>query len=98
MITATATAPEPVLRTLAPALASLEKNLRTWLEAEHRYPVSTLTRATLETIAEASFARPTTRDPVVYFHESVQSHRLDPALQYCRLAQHDRPSLEQKII
>lgn len=49
-------------------------------------------------IAQASFARPTTRDPVVYFHESVQSSRLDPALQHCRLAQHDRPGLEQKII
>ena len=140
MTTATATAPEPVLRTLAPALAALEKSLRTWLEAEHRFPVSTETRATLEslandlrrqaetldmekpllvimlmggtgvgkstllnalaggTIAQASFARPTTRDPIVYFHESVQSQRLDPALQYCRLAQHDRPSREQKVI
>jgi hypothetical protein len=49
-------------------------------------------------IAQASFARPTPRDPVVYFHESVQPHRLDPALQHCRLAQHDRPELEQKII
>jgi hypothetical protein len=49
-------------------------------------------------IAQASFARPTTRDPVVYFHESIQAHRLDPALQHCRLAQHDRPALEQKII
>ena len=57
MTTATATAPEPVLRTLAPALASLEKNLRTWLEADHRYPVSTLTRATLETLANANSAR-----------------------------------------
>jgi hypothetical protein len=50
------------------------------------------------TIAQASFARPTTRDPVVYYHQSVTSQRLDPALQHCRLAQHDRPGLEQKII
>src|SRR5215469_7886209 len=32
------------------------------------------------TIAQASFARPTTRDPVVYYHESVKPDRLDPAL------------------
>src|SRR3954454_15125160 len=44
-------------------------------------------------IAQASFARPTTRDPVVYFHAKVQAHRLDPALQHCRLAQHDRSEL-----
>jgi hypothetical protein len=50
------------------------------------------------TIAQASFARPTTRDPVVYFHESVSPERLDPALQHCRLVMHDRPALEQKII
>jgi hypothetical protein len=50
------------------------------------------------TIAQASFARPTTRDPVVYFHESIKADRLDPALQHCRLVQHDRPALEQKII
>lgn len=50
------------------------------------------------TIAQASFARPTTRDPVVYFHESVPTERLDPALRQCRLAQHDRPALEQKIL
>jgi hypothetical protein len=49
-------------------------------------------------IAQASFARPTTRDPVVYFHESVKPDRLDSALQHCRLVQHDRPALEQKII
>jgi energy-coupling factor transporter ATP-binding protein EcfA2 len=50
------------------------------------------------TIAQASFARPTTRDPVVYYHESVQPHRLDPALQHCKMAQHDRPALAQKVI
>ena len=49
-------------------------------------------------IAQASFQRPTTRDPVVYYHESLQAHRLDPALQHCRLAAHDRRPLMQKII
>jgi energy-coupling factor transporter ATP-binding protein EcfA2 len=49
-------------------------------------------------VAHASFARPTTRDPVVYYHESIQPHKLDPALQLCKLAAHDRPHLEQKII
>ncbi|MFO0821992.1 MAG: GTPase domain-containing protein [Gemmataceae bacterium] len=49
-------------------------------------------------IAQAAFTRPTTRDPVVYFHNSVRSDRLDPALRLCRLAQHDRIGLEQKII
>jgi energy-coupling factor transporter ATP-binding protein EcfA2 len=49
-------------------------------------------------IAQASYARPTTRDPVVYFHESVKPDQLDPVLQHCRLSQHDRPALEQKII
>jgi predicted GTPase len=50
------------------------------------------------TIAQASLARPTTRDSVVYFHESIKTDRLDPALQHCRLVMHDRPALEQKII
>src|SRR5215472_17502381 len=50
------------------------------------------------TIAQASFTRPTTRDPVVYYHESVKPDRLDPALRHCRLAPHDRPALEQKIL
>ena len=49
-------------------------------------------------IAQASFARPTTRDPVVYHHQSIPTSRLDPALQFCKLASHDRPSLEQKIL
>ncbi|MBX9578731.1 MAG: GTPase domain-containing protein [Gemmataceae bacterium] len=49
-------------------------------------------------VAQASFTRPTTRDPVVYFHHSVRSDRLDPALRLCRLAQHDRPGLEQKVV
>ncbi len=49
-------------------------------------------------IAQASFARPTTRDPVVYYHESVKPDRLDPALRHCRLAPHDRPALQQKIL
>ena len=49
-------------------------------------------------IAQASFTRPTTRDPVVYFHHSVKSERLDPAVRVCRLVQHDRAGLEQKVI
>ncbi len=49
-------------------------------------------------IAQASFTRPTTRDPVVYYHESIKPERLDPALRYCRLAPHSRPNLEQKIL
>lgn len=49
-------------------------------------------------IAQASFQRPTTRDPVVYYHESIQPHRLDPALQHCKLAAHDRPPLRHKIL
>jgi energy-coupling factor transporter ATP-binding protein EcfA2 len=49
-------------------------------------------------IANASFARPTTRDPVVYYHESLRTDRLDPALRACRLNSHDRPALEQKVI
>ena len=130
----------PFLRTLVPALGQLERRLRAWLDGPHTYPLSTITRASLEgeatdlhrqadaldmdrpllvimlmggtgvgkstllnalaggAIAEASFARPTTRDPVVYYHESVKPERLDPALRHCRLAPHDRPALAQKIL
>ncbi len=49
-------------------------------------------------IAPASFARPTTRDPVVYFHQSIDPEKLDPALRLCRLVRHDREPLRHKII
>jgi energy-coupling factor transporter ATP-binding protein EcfA2 len=49
-------------------------------------------------VAEASFARPTTRDAVVYLHSSVDWQRLDPCLRQCRLVRHDRPLLAQKVI
>jgi energy-coupling factor transporter ATP-binding protein EcfA2 len=132
--------PEPLLRTLAPALRQLERELRAWREGPHRYKLTTMARASLEglakdlhrhaealdvdrpllvvmlmggtgvgkstllnalaggAIAQASFTRPTTRAPVVYYHESIKPDRLDPALRACRLASHDRPALEQKIL
>src|SRR5262245_11456254 len=131
---------EPLLRTLAPLLRSLERDLRAWLDGPHRYPLSMIARAKLEgmandlrrqadaldvdrpvlvimlmggtgvgkstllnalagaPIAQASFTRPTTRDPVVYYHESVRPERFDPSLRHCRLVQHDRESLAQKVI
>ncbi|MFO0938252.1 MAG: GTPase domain-containing protein [Gemmataceae bacterium] len=49
-------------------------------------------------VASASYARPTTRDPVVYVHESVRPERLDPSLRNCRLATHNRDTLIQKVI
>lgn len=49
-------------------------------------------------VAQASFARPTTRDPVVYFHRSVNPERLDPALRLCRLVQHERDDLAEKVL
>lgn len=49
-------------------------------------------------IAQASFKRPTTRDPVVYHHYTIKPDKLDPALRACRLISHDRPELEHKIL
>ena len=52
-----ATDNQPLLRTLAPALRELEKRLRAWLNAKHRYPLTTLQRATLEGLATDLGAR-----------------------------------------
>ncbi len=49
-------------------------------------------------VAQASFQRPTTRDPVVYYHESVKPEKFNPLLRTMRLASHDRPALKQKVI
>jgi hypothetical protein len=51
-----------------------------------------------EAIAHASYTRPTTRDPVVYYHRSLRPERLDPALRSCKLVAHDRPELESKVL
>lgn len=131
---------EPLLRTLAPLLHTLERDVRGWLDGHHRQPLSMIGRATLEgmvndlrrqgealdvdrpllvimlmggtgvgkstllnalagaAVAQSSFTRPTTRDPVVYYHDSLKPEKLDPALRHCRLAPHDRPELQHKII
>ena len=135
-----APAAEPLLRTLAPLLRNLDKDLRGWLDGPHRFPLPMIERASLEgmgndlrrqsealdverpllvvmlmggtgvgkstllnalagaPIAQASYTRPTTRDPVVYYHQSIRSDRLDPALRHCRLVQHDREALVNKIL
>ncbi len=49
-------------------------------------------------VAQASFSRPTTRDPVVYYHHTIRPDRLDSALKQCRLVAHDRPGMEHKIL
>jgi energy-coupling factor transporter ATP-binding protein EcfA2 len=131
---------EPLLRTLAPLLRNVEKDLRSWLDGPHKFPLPMLARASVEgmvndlrrqaealdvdrpllvivlmggtgvgkstllnalagaPIAQASFTRPTTRDPVVYYHQSIRSDRLEPALRHCKLVHHDREALAQKII
>src|SRR5207245_1976512 len=48
------------------------------------------------TIAHASFQRPTTRDPIVYYHESVRPDRLDPALRHCRLVHTTGPTWSRR--
>jgi energy-coupling factor transporter ATP-binding protein EcfA2 len=135
-----ATVTAPLLRTLAPALRGLEKNLRAWLEGVHRQPLSLLNRSALEghaddlrrqadaldvdrpllvimlmggtgvgkstllnalaggLIAKSSVMRPTTLDPVVYYHHSIRPERLDPALRFCKLVPHDRAELMHKIL
>jgi hypothetical protein len=49
-------------------------------------------------IAQASYTRPTTRDPVVYHHRSLRPEQLDPALRHCKLVAHDRAELEHKVL
>jgi len=49
-------------------------------------------------IAESSLVRPTTREPLVYCHESVADDDLDERLRQCRVVRHSRPELRQKII
>src|SRR5437868_2969093 len=90
----------PLLRTLAPALRNLATRLRAWLEGPHPQPFQPIARAALEgeAIAQAAFTRPTTRDPVVYYHRSLRPERLDPALRHCKLVAHERHELEQKVL
>ena len=49
-------------------------------------------------IAAASFQRPTTRDPMVFLHESIRPERLPQALRHVKLIQHDRDTLRHKVI
>ena len=42
----------PFLRTLAPLLRGVERQLRSWLDGRRRYPVSLVQRAELEGLAD----------------------------------------------
>src|SRR5215467_1880200 len=64
MNSSASTTGEPLLRTLAAALRQLQQNLRTWLDAPHGYPLSTLARATLEGL-EGDLARPALESKII---------------------------------
>lgn len=60
---------------------------------------STLLNALAQgTIAEAAFTRPTTREPIVYLHESIDESRLPESLRTCRQIRHKQHYLEHKIL
>src|SRR5580704_1897184 len=44
--------PPPFLRTLAPLLRSLERQVRDWLDSKRKFPLSTIQRAEMEGLAE----------------------------------------------
>jgi len=49
-------------------------------------------------IAAAGLVRPTTQTPTLYHHRDVPLERLDPRLQHCRCAAHDREELRWKVL
>src|SRR4051812_41857501 len=49
-------------------------------------------------IATAGLVRPTTQTPTLYHHRDVPLERLDPRLQHCRAAVHDRDELRWKVL
>jgi energy-coupling factor transporter ATP-binding protein EcfA2 len=49
-------------------------------------------------IATAGLVRPTTQTPTLYHHRDVPLERLDPRLQHCRSAAHDREELRWKVL
>jgi predicted ATPase len=139
-MSATASPPESLLRTLAPALVRIEQRLRAWLPLYRRKPLQPEVQAQLQEfafelerhaklleadrpflvivlmggtgvgkssllnalargkVAVSSFTRPTTRDPVVYYHISLPLERLDQALRDCRMVAHDRTALADKVL